>query len=171
MTGEESLISTRAQALRETFDRGFAHLAAAGGDTFEGVLTIRVCGEPYAVALGEVHGLFVDRKIVPLPARCSESMGITCLRTGIVAVYSLRAFLGYPPAEVPARWLISAGERQPFALAFERFEAYARVPHSEFLSAPATSRDGHIQGTATIGGERRSIISLRSIAQSISTRS
>jgi chemotaxis signal transduction protein len=171
MIGEDNMISARAHALRETFDRGFAHIPAAAGDAFEGVLAIRVCDEPYAVALEEVHGLFVDRKVVALPGRCSESMGITCLRTGIIAVYSLRAFLGYPPVETPARWLISTGERQPFALAFERFDSYARVPRSEFLSAPQTGREGHIQGTTTIAGERRSIISLRSILRSISTRS
>jgi purine-binding chemotaxis protein CheW len=171
MSGEEHELSVRANALREAFDNSFASQPAAAIDAFEGVLAIRVCGEPYAVALAEVHGLFVDRKVVPLPARSSESVGITCLRTGIIAVYSLRVFLGYPSAETPARWLISAGERQPFALAFERFEAYARVPRAQFLSVPAAGREGHVQGTATIAGERRPIISLRSIARSISLSS
>ena len=171
MIGEDAAISTRARMLRENFDSGFAHPPAAERDAFDGVLTIRVCGEPYAVALDEVHGLFVDRRVVPLPARCPESMGITCLRTGIVAVYGLCAFLGYPLTETPMRWLISVGERQQFALAFERFEAYARVPRSQLLPAPATGGDGHIQGTATIAGERRPVISLRSIMHSVSTRS
>jgi chemotaxis signal transduction protein len=160
-------LSLRADALRETFDQSFATLPIVGDDAFEGMLAIRVCGDPYAIALGEVHGLFVDRRVVPLPGRSSQSIGITCLRTGIVAVYSLRAFLGYPPVDAPARWLISAGERHGFALAFEQLDAYARVPRSQLLSAPASEREGHLHGTATIAGERRAVISLGSIARSI----
>ena len=169
MIGEENTMAARAHALRETFDRGFAIPPPQIDDALEGMLTIRVNGEPYAVSLSEVHGLFVDRRVVPLPSRFSESLGITCLRTGIVAVYSLRAFLGYPPVEMQTRWLISTGARHPFALAFEQFEAYASVPRSELLPMPPASRSKHIRGTATIAGERRSIISLNSIMQSIST--
>lgn len=164
-------LSLRADALREIFDQSFAALPVVADDAFEGMLAIRVCGDPYAIALSEVHGLFVDRRVVPLPGRASQSMGITCLRTGIVAVYSLRAFLGYPPVDAPTRWLISAGERQPFALAFERLDAYTRVPRSQLASAPDGEREGHLQGTATVAGERRAVISLSSIACSILTTS
>lgn len=164
-------LSLRADALREIFDQSFAALPVVRDDAFEGMLAIRVCGDPYAIALSEVHGLFVDRKIVPLPGRASQSMGITCLRTGIVAVYSLRAFLGYPAADAPTRWLISVGERQPFALAFEWLDAYARVPRSQLASAPTGEREGHLHGAATVAGERRAVISLTSIARSILTTS
>jgi purine-binding chemotaxis protein CheW len=167
MSTDEGALSMRADVLRQIFDESFAAAPVIADETFEGMLAIRVCGDAYAIALSEVHGLFVDRKVVPLPGRSSQSMGITCLRTGIVAVYSLRALLGYPPSDTPARWLISAGERQAFALAFERLDAYARVPRSQILSAPATERETYLQGTAAIAGERLSIISLGSIARSI----
>jgi purine-binding chemotaxis protein CheW len=167
MSADEGGLSLRADVLRDIFDQSFAAAPAVADDAFEGMLAIRICGDPYAVALTEVHGLFVDRKIVPLPGRSTQSMGITCLRTGIVAVYSLRALLGYPPADMPMRWLISAGERQGFALAFERLDAYARVPRSQFLTRATIERETHLRGTATIAGEQRSIISLTSIARSI----
>lgn len=171
MTGEETVVSARAAALREAFDRGFALPPMVTDDVSEGVLTIRVGGEPYAVALREVHGLFVDRRVVPLPGRLSETLGITSLRTGIVAVYSLRAFLGYPPVEAPMRWLLSAGDGRAFALAFEQFDAYASVSRAELQFASTASQRAHIRGTVAIAGERRPVISLQSITRSISNTS
>lgn len=169
MSAEGQGALTQAQVLRDAFDRGFAASSDAPDQSAENVLALRVGGGAYAVLLGQTGGLFTDRKIVPLPGKSPAFLGITCLRTGIMPVYSLRAFLGYPPAKTPARWLVSAGQGRAIALAFDDFETYARVLSTDFSPTPVAERKqhGHIQATALIAGERRSVISLDSILQAV----
>ena len=158
-----------ADALREAFDRAFAEAPVADGERSESFLGIRVGGDAHAVALAEVGGLFADRKIVPLPG-AAELLGVAGLRGEIIPVYSLRALLGYAPAEEPARWLIYSGDEQAVAFAFDQFDGYARVIPSELSSVPGAAARGYIHATATIMGMRRSIISIRSIMNSITSR-
>ena len=168
MNGETAVLSARAGDLRRAFDQGFASPPAPADNEGEGVLAICAGGEACAVPLGQTHGLFADAKVVALPGRLPAFMGITCLRSGIVAVYSLRTFFGHPPAGEPMRWLLLAGGRQqPFALAFEAFDAYARLPPG---AISVSGRGGHIQGSATIAGERRATLSLVSIAAALSAK-
>lgn len=169
MTQEQA--ATTSRGLREAFDRAFAGAPVTDAGRTENFLAIRVGGEPHAIALAEIAGLFTDKKIVALPGRAPELLGIAGLRGDIVPVYSLRAFLGYPPAEEPTRWLVLAGREQAVSFAFDRFDGYARIVHTELSPVPGTSSSrGHTRAMATIAGVRRSIISVHSILDTITSR-
>lgn len=170
MTQSQDTAVGSAGQLREAFDRAFAEAPVTDGERAENFLGIRVGGDAHAVALAEIRGLFADRKIVPLPGAAAELLGIAGLRGEIVPVYSLRAFLGYAPAEEPARWLIYSSDEQAVAFSFDRFDGYVRVIPSDLSSVPTAAARGYIHATATITGVPRSIISIRSIMNSITSR-
>src|SRR4029079_4392633 len=86
-----------AAGLRAEFDRGFALAPSAGGaDGLEGHLAIRVGGDSCAPRLADLLGVYVDRKIVPLPSSVPTLLGIASFRGVLIPVHDLRLLLGYP---------------------------------------------------------------------------
>jgi chemotaxis signal transduction protein len=130
--------SERAAALRLAFDRGFAEPLRPGTDLSEALIAIRVGGERYAMRLGEIAGLFADKKVTPVPGGDASLIGIAGFRGAIVPVYGLAALLGQASAQRP-RWLVIASAA-PVALAFEAFEAQLSVPPDAILPAQSGSK-------------------------------
>jgi chemotaxis signal transduction protein len=159
-------MANRADVLRETFDAGFAGAPMAQTDAGENYLGIGIGGDAYAINLSEVTGLFAGRKIVSLPARFIEIMGVANLRGQTVPVYSLRAFLNYPPADETLRWIVLAGPAVGFA--FDQFHFYARVTLEQI--SVGRGGHGHIPSMAMIAGTQRPIISIRSLLDTIARR-
>jgi chemotaxis signal transduction protein len=130
-----SHIGGRAAELRLAFDRGFAAPRRLDADRSEKLLAIRVGAEPYAMRLAEVAGLFVDKKVTPVPGGDAALIGIAGFRGAIVPVHSLDALLGHSAAQRP-RWLVIAAAA-PIALAFDAFEAQLSLPREAILPAPS----------------------------------
>jgi purine-binding chemotaxis protein CheW len=161
------MITDRALALREAFDAGFSVGAEERADANENYLGIRIGGDPFAINLAQITGLFAGRKIVSLPAPFAEVLGVASLRGRIVPVYRLRAFLNYPATEEPLRWIALAGPGVGFA--FDQFDFYARVT-PEQISVSSTAR-GNISSIAMIAGVQRPVISISAILETITGRS
>lgn len=125
MTAATPDLARRVIDLRSAFDRAFAAPLqpdrAAGAD----LIAIRIGGEPFALHLGEVAGLFADRTITRVPGGVAALIGIAGFRGTLVPVYSLRTLLAIS-ATAPPRWLIVAAS-SPVALAFEAFEGHLRA--------------------------------------------
>jgi len=120
-----------AARLRAEFDRGFALAPSAGGaDGLEGHLAIRVGGDPCALRLADLLGVYVDRKIVPLPSSVPTLLGIASFRGVLIPVHDLRLLLGYP-ARAPARWLVRVRAAAPVGLAFDALEGQFRASAEE----------------------------------------
>jgi chemotaxis signal transduction protein len=164
MTG--TLMEDRARALREAFDRSFAASPRDQADGGENYLGIRIGSDAFVLKLGEIKGLFSGRTIVSLPSSFTEILGVASLRGQVVPVYSLRAFLGYPPAKEPLHWIVLAGPGVGFA--FDQFDFYARIP-PEQISHSSSGR-GHIASMATVAGAHRPVISIGSLLQTIARR-
>src|SRR5215218_10100104 len=90
--------TNRAAELREAFDRSFAQLATSEADVVESLLGIRIGTDPYGLRLGELSGLFADKKITRLPSPVSELLGIAGFRGAVLPVYDLGMLLGCPRA-------------------------------------------------------------------------
>lgn len=122
-----------AHALRQEFDRSFAQAPHAETAQREGLLAIRLGGDPYAVRLTEVRGLYVDRSIVPLPTPVPQLLGVTGFRGQIAPVYDLASLCGY--ARAPGtRWLILLKSQEPLALAFASFEMHLSIRSEQIVS-------------------------------------
>ena len=140
---EPSAITSKAAELRNAFDRARAipHSARAV-EQVEGLLSIRVSGDPYAIRVSEISGLANDRKVVAFPSSIPELLGLAGIRGGLVSVYSLAALLGYSREAGQARWLVLCGTEEPVGLAFSDFEGYLPVPLTQVY---ATDQRGAVR--------------------------
>jgi chemotaxis signal transduction protein len=131
MSDSVARLAERTVELRSAFDHGFA--AALRGDAAvkQDLLAIGVGGEPCALRLSEIAGLFADRKIVAVPGSHAALLGIAGFRGALVPVYSLGAALGHSGMQA-CRWLVIAAAA-PVALAFDAFEGHVRVPADAIL--------------------------------------
>jgi chemotaxis signal transduction protein len=124
-----SAVASRAVELRNAFDRARAIPLSMGAvEQVEGLLSVRVAGDPYAIRVSEISGLANDRKVVAFPSPIPELLGVAGIRGGLVSVYSLAALLGYSREAGQARWLVLCGAEEPVGLAFSDFEGYFTVP-------------------------------------------
>jgi len=129
-------IAERLSQLRHSFDQAFADALPPEPPGFDDLLAIRVAGEPYAVRLTAISGLFVGWTVTQLPGPAAGLRGVAAYRGAIVPVYDLAMLLGYPRSEAP-RWLVLTREASPVALAFDGVEGHLRVP-GDTIAAGAT---------------------------------
>jgi purine-binding chemotaxis protein CheW len=167
MSGNQTQLAGRVEALREAFDRSFAQLPALEAVRTEDLLAIRVAGNPYALRVTEIAGLFADKVVVPVPSAVPELLGVSGLRGAIVPVYDLAALLGYS-VHAATRWLVLARSREPVALAFDTFEAQLALSPQDVVSA-AGDRP-HMRGAVRAAGSLRPIAHLPSVLDEIHQR-
>jgi chemotaxis signal transduction protein len=160
----------RAREFRRAFDQTFAEVPPPMTQDVTNLLGIRVGGDPFAIRLGEVAGLFVDRKIALLPSPVPELLGIAGFRGGLIPIYSLRGFLGYPSASETPRWLILAGSGHLVGLAFDQFEVHLRVRRSELTKIQGGASRAHIRETVSLAEGLRAIVSIDSVVETIKER-
>src|ERR1019366_4473035 len=108
-------------ALRSAFDGTFVAPPRSRQERYP-VIQIRLGGEVFAVRAAHIAGLVKSRKIVPLPSRIPELLGVSALRGSLIPVYDLAALLGIPPAVSGPSWLMLAPGETPIGLAFDGFE-------------------------------------------------
>ncbi|HEY5208797.1 MAG TPA: chemotaxis protein CheW [Stellaceae bacterium] len=157
----------RLAALRSEFDRGFAAAPSGAVAAGEGMLAIGVGGERFLVRLAEIAGLYVDRRIVPVPAANTALLGITGLRGVILPVFGLAALLGCPPADTGPRWLAVAA-RAPVALAFDRLDAHLEIARTTIVPRADTARaHGYVREAAMVAALTLSIIDLPAMTAAI----
>lgn len=144
MSVSTALRNNRAADLRAAFDRSFAYAARSEAGVVESLLGIRIGGNPYGLRLGELSGLFADKKITRLPSPVSELLGIAGFRGAVLPVYDLGMLLGCPRAAAP-RWMVVAAAAQ-IALAFEGSDGYLSAEGTVIVPEARTeSRDWHVR--------------------------
>jgi chemotaxis signal transduction protein len=120
-----SRLATRAAVLHAAFDRSFAEHAQLEMTRLEDLLAIRIGGDVVAIRLSEIAGLYVGKKLTPIPGGDAALLGIASFRGIIQPVYCIATLLGHTAAASP-RWLVVAAGT-PIALAFDGFERHLRV--------------------------------------------
>lgn len=171
MTGP-SAIASKAAELRDAFDRARAiPLSTAGVEQVEGLLSIRVAGDPYAIRVSEISGLANDRKVVAFPSSIPELLGVAGMRGGLVSVYSLAALLGYGREAGQARWLVLCGAEESVGLSFSDFEGFFTVPSTQVYAADkrdaARARVKHVLRAADLVC---TVVSIPDLLESIKRR-
>ena len=166
--GPASLVHAVAE-LRRAFDRSFAEPPRGEVVPAEAFLAIRAGGDAWALRLGEIAGLFKDRKVTPLPTAAPGLLGIAGLRGGLFPVYDLATLLGHPRSE-PPRWLVLAKGADPLALAFDVFEGHLRVPRERVTAAGPGGVVRHAERAVRVGDAARPILDVVSIVREIENR-
>lgn len=130
-------IGHRAEQMRRDFDRRFAELPCIRETAHVDLLGIRLCGDPYALRLADVVGLFADKRLTRWPCHESAFLGIAGFRGRLLPAYDLGALLGYPPASTGLRWLVLAAA-SPVALGFDGLDGCLRLPGASIARPPPT---------------------------------
>jgi purine-binding chemotaxis protein CheW len=138
MMGAASRVTERAQAMRREFDHAFAAPVQFDKTVKEPLLAIRAGGQPCAIRLSSISGLFADKKVTPVPGGHPALRGIAGFRGTILPVYDLPHLLGLSGAP-SSRWLVVA-KAAPIALAFDVFEAQLLV-RPDAIVAQATQSE------------------------------
>ena len=157
-----------AEDLRSSFDRAFAEPPREEGHAECDLLAIRVAGDPYAIRLTEVAGLFAGRAITPIPTRAEGLLGVAGIRASLVPVYALRSFLGYPAEDAP-RWMVVVAGKSALGVAFDDLDGHLRVP-LESLASQDARPEKHLHETVRAPGGARPVIHLPSLAEAIERR-
>ncbi|MEA2749205.1 MAG: hypothetical protein QOI41_3348 [Myxococcales bacterium] len=170
------MTSGRAAELRAAFDQSFAELPNEAIVHFEDFLAIRIGGDPFAMRLRDVAGLYADRAITSVPSPVSELVGVAGFRGGLVPVYDLRALLGYPVSE-PTRWLVlvttqldPSAPATPVALAFDHFEGHLRVSPDAITAGASDGRFAYVRELVSVEGGPRPIMDVGALLEAITKR-
>lgn len=156
---------SRAIELRDAFDRGCALAARPPLPGQRDFLCIRVGGAPSAIALGDVASLHVDLRVVALPTRAPELLGVAAIRAAIVPIYDLAAALGAAGVG-ELRWtVVVRGGAAGFA--FEACDGHARISERAPDAADPRGAAGEQLG---IDGRPRPILDLAAALTAIETR-
>ena len=121
----------RIQALKAEFDRSFADAHREDRREFESFLAVRLAGDPYALRLKDIAALAARPRIVPLPSRRAEFLGMTGHRGSLAALFSLPLLLGYGRVGGAPRWFVLPRAASRVALGFDDYDGYARVATTE----------------------------------------
>lgn len=158
---------TRIEELRREFDQAFALPPAELAARPVNILAIRLAGNPYGLRLAELSGLQLRRKIVPLPGRGGEFLGIAGVRGKAVPVYGLARLLGLTEDTEQDRWLAIRGVEEPVAVAFAEFTAHHTVDPSELRPAEGAGAQGAIPEVVVLGGVPHPVIRLATVLEKI----
>lgn len=164
--------SSKVTELRDAFDGAFADLpASTKDDQYETLLAIRTGNDLYAIKIGEITGLAVNRNIVPFPTPISGLLGIAGIRGELVPVYSLASLLGHSHDVEQPKWLALCGANDPVGLAFNGFEGHLRVPVTEIYAANQDDvKNAHHKQMVGTTGSVRVIVNVTGILEMIKER-
>ena len=145
---------SRAEELRREFDRAFGEPVLRRDENLDELLAISAGGQAYAISLGEIQGLYRDKRITPLPGAPDGLLGVATFRGNVLPVYDLARAVGHVGRGV-VRWLVTS--RTLVAFAFERFDGHLRVPRGT-------------TGSVDFAGTTRPIIRLSPIVEQLEAR-
>jgi len=170
MIGNGPRPAATSQSLRRAFDNSFAEPLRVESDQLEDLLSILVAGDAYALRLAEISGLFVDRRVTPLPGPLPELLGIAGFRGAMIPVYDLGTLLGYPGVRTP-RWLVLSATQARIGLAFDQFDGHVRLPRAAITAEDRveTARR-HAREIARTANGARPVLDLPSILDAIGKR-
>ena len=168
---ESSLLHARLEQLKQSFDQSFAEAPQAEPEPVESFLSIRVASHAYAVRLSETSGLYVDRKVVGLPSRATELLGMAGFRGTVIPVFDLATCLGYVPSGEVGRWMLLVGKNEVIGLAFQEFDGHRRIaPHDLAHQEAGEATRQHVRDVVVVEGMIRPVINLVAVIQALKRR-
>jgi purine-binding chemotaxis protein CheW len=158
-----------AEALRAAFDAAFGRPAELPGRDGVPLLALRVAGDPVAVRVLETCGLLPARRIVPVPARRPELLGLAGIRGAAIPIYSLARLLGRGE-DGPPRWIVlaAAGGDDRVGLAVAAFERHLVVAAGDLR--PAAGGPAHAPELLQAEGGARPVLSVPALVRTITSR-
>lgn len=156
-----------AASLRRAFDETFAAPPRPERDPLVPLLAVRVGGEPMAVRVLELGGIVRARRIVAVPSRRPELLGISGLRGVVLSIYGLTRLLGRDADDEP-RWIAVAAGDDRIGLAFGTLEGHLLVAAQALTPvAPGDGARPHVRELLRDDRGARAVLSVPSLVRTI----
>ena len=157
-----------AAEMRRAFDQTFAAAEPSTAGESDDFLAVRVGGRPFVLPVLDLVRIETRRKVVALPGSNPWLLGLASTQGQVVPVFSLELVLGLPATDAAKPWLAVCSRDDPFGLAFEALEGYARIPRAEVLGATgADTHHGHAQRAVRAAGTLWPVVSLVSVTAAV----
>lgn len=166
MTPPTPLESQYLAELRLAFDQSFSAPVEAGKGDLVSLIAMRTAGELLALRSDQIGGIARVRRIVAVPSRIRELVGIMGMRGALVPVFNLASLLGADGPSGPCSWVALAHGESPAALAFEEFEGQVEVAKTCLYEAEGPPRR-YVRQLAQIGAAVRAVIDVPSVVEAI----
>ena len=168
MTERSAAVAGRVAELRAAFDRAFVDAPRVGRDRPADLVLVGVGGASYALRVTEAIALASDRKIVRVPSRMPDLLGLCGFRGDSIPVFSLASLLDHAPGA--SKWLAVCGPRAaPIGLAFDELDGYASATLAQVHPLAERSSPG-ISAMVTLEAGVRAIIDVPSLITLIERR-
>jgi chemotaxis signal transduction protein len=168
MTQARTSGQERARALRADFDRSFSEPHQEERREFESFIAVRLAGDPYALRIRDIAALGARPRIVPLPSRRPEFLGLTGHGGSLAALFGLSLLLGYGRSPSLVRWFVLPRRATALALGFEEYEGYAQVAMSEIHAVGDAAKRRYATHAAQHAGVVRLIVDLPAVVDALS---
>lgn len=165
MIRTEGDLDDRLAAMRREFDEAFALPVEDSRLPMIQVLRITLAGQPYAIRVGDLGGIEVDRKVVPVPSALPGVLGVCAVRGRLVAVHDLAVLLGLDARARGRRCIALNRDVEAIGLAFDGLDGAANVPARDVESIEGSDEEASSREVLRIGADRVPVIDLASIAR------
>ena len=147
-----------AQDMRAEFDRSFAQTVQPA-PIKESLMQIRVGQERFVVRVQDTAGIAKPKRILSIPSRIPEMLGLATIEGNIMPVFDLAALLKVGGSGNPTLVLLVDFDG-PAGLAFDALELTVQVP----VSGEGGSAAGrHVRSLVPVGPAMRPLIDMSGI--------
>jgi purine-binding chemotaxis protein CheW len=167
---EESRAALSAERLRREFDEAFREVPRGEEEKRHSMLALSVAGEPYAVRLAEVAGLFTRRRIQGIPGPLPELLGLAGFRGEILPVYDLPRLLGYGPLQSAPGALLLTDTTPTVALAIEGIPEHFTASVTELVVDTTEGEAANVRAAVSYRGLMRPVLDVPSLVAAIRVR-
>src|ERR1019366_8843948 len=91
MSPETNSVDPGLGEVRPAFDRSFSAPPPSRAAETQSLIVIRLAGETLVLRAGDITGIARRRRLVPLPSRTPELLGLAGIRGALVPVFNLAA--------------------------------------------------------------------------------
>ena len=159
-----------AAELGRIFDESFVREAVSSYARYERFLLIRAGEEPFAVRTLDIAELLAGRRVIRVPSRMPETLGILAVRGVVIPVFELARLLGRSASGRRQSWVMVINRESPIALAFDKFDGQVEVPQSAVYDDDRPDPQTYVQQIVKIGAAVRAIVDVGSMVRAISKR-
>jgi purine-binding chemotaxis protein CheW len=167
MSPETNAVDPRLGELRRAFDRSFAAPPPSRAAETLSLIVIRLAGERLVLRAGDIAGIARRKRLVPLPSRTPELLGLAGIRGVLVPVFNLAALLALPPCGGEPGWFALAMREAPIALAFDEFDGQLEVERTCLYDDQTAPARPYVRQLVRIGPLVRPVIEVPSILEAI----
>jgi chemotaxis signal transduction protein len=162
--------SKRFADMRRAFDQSFATSHVGESDSLERMIAIRLGGEPFVMRAGHISGLARAKRIVPLPSRIPEMLGLAGIRGTLVPVFDLGGILKLKSCAATPSWLALVDNEVSIALGFDEFGGQVELSPANLYADESPTPRKHVPLLARIGSSVHPVIDIPSILEVIRKR-